>query len=981
MGGGKTSVLASILLAILAKPDRLAVFIPPAAQFDTLRNNLKTTQHVYFFQELIPIDITRSEFSLLKLQEVYQQLLQAKEKRWAVLIKKETIQSFALELQSCLYKAQDLGKITILCNIVKIFCNSGHAIFDECDLQFNPMQEVNFTIGEKKQIDPMYIRFAVEIFKLLVSRNKVVNQSQSIIDFVGLSSNAQSFMKTEDYYEQVLPVIAEELFTSYKDRLLLSEENRLSFLNYVQGKMDNSELTVEENQFLELLRDYAFSTESAEQDAAALVAWIKVQCTEILPLTLSKDTNRHYGRSNAEEPGKVVPYKGVNSPSTTQFGSLWEALAYQFQTALSQKLSVDLIKTYAEKAYQTAQTSALYARIPFEDTCEAKEFLEISEVSLKDIKDENCLAKAVRNINGDLNKILEVEAKFAASLIGYHATYLNSNASHLVAQFASVTGFSGTPWNSSCYPKDLAENVLFDEGTEGRIVDIACQKAKKNPHVVHVVQNTEIQKILEACLRNNPRKDRVTAFIDVAGFFKDYDNLHTAEQILKYFKESSQIECVLFFGRTAIQTRAPNTLMALKKGNPVPIIIGSTLTEDLQKHGINPESTFIYYDECHCEATDLPQGKDAVNLLSSNASIILRDLLQGMLRARGFLKNQDIEYVVHENTIKQLRISSKPTFESAVLNPSIMSQAERKAKETYRAFLHEIDHVLCKCAWEHVLDVSDSEEMITRFEQYRVLFLHNSEMDLFKQYGNLLQKEVGLQALKNRAQQRLQQWKQIQPDLQLQEKVQDELTQVIQRASACKFLPNLIQSKLSELGKEQEVELEQELEQRVDTEIEKELETYQPKEASTFKEYLSASPREDMWLILPNGDNLSPPLKDISPLNIQQELVEHADWLARTLWFINFFNGNMSYLAEHADLTKMIIKGSNTELKTRFLQLKTTQDLSQKSIFRHMLQHVLEDSSKDTRLEPQQCLLKKRKKRTEVGHFTRECADFLIYKG
>ena len=1084
MGGGKTSVLASILLVILAKPDRLAVFIPPATQFDTLRNNLKVTQHRYFLQELIPIDLTRSEFSVSRLEDVYKKLTQAQEKRWAILIKKETIQSFALELQSCLHKAQELEKIAILHKIVQVFRRSGHAILDECDLQLTPMQEVNFSIGEKKQIDPMYITCGMEIFKLLLSQHRIHDQSQSIGDFIGLSQNAQSLMKTEDYYKQVLPVVAKELFISYKNILLLSEEHCSSFLKYVQGTLNNSELTPQEEQFLALLRSYASSNEKEEKEAAALAAWIKAQCTEILPLTLAKDTNRHYGRANTKELGKVVPYKGVNSPSTTQFGSPWEALAYQFQTAVSQKLSIDLIKTYVQKTYQAAENYALYAQIPFESTKEAKNFLDLTGSSLSEINNENFLKQIQQNINRDPSKILEVEADLAASLIHYHPFYLNSNASHLFAQFASVTGFSGTPWNSSCYPQELAKNVLFDQGTEGKIVDIACQKAEKNPHVIHLIQNTEIQEMLNVCFQNNPRRDLIKAFIDVAGLFKDYDNLHTAKQIIHFFENSSQITCVLFFGRSSPQESAPNTLMALRKGNPDPIVIGSTRVEELKKQGIDPESTFIYYDECHCEATDLPQIKHAVNLLSSNASMILRDLLQGMLRAREYLKSQDIEYVVHENTVKQLGIRGKPTFEKIVLNPAIVNQAERKAKETYRAFSHEIDHVLFQCAWEDVLSESSPSGMIERFKKYCTLFLHNSEIDPFKQYGNPLQKDFGLTTLKNHAQKRLQHWKQIQPLPLLQKKVEEGLAQVIQKAATCNFLPNLVELVSPELGKELQVEMEQEVEQEVNVEIEEELESYQfkgeviPREESTwssnaiaskiflaeirrkvpkraenskipktyslagfiesyshckpyheifeeqdiiitenaiytscdlysifsnaqkpahqilivkehkktyavilsikeakaFKEHLSHYKPKDMWLILPNANKLSLPETSKSHSNLQQEMLEHADadWLARTLWFINFFNGDMSYLLAHADLTRKIFTEKNTELKKHFIELKTTQDPKQKPLFDYLLQHVLEDRSKDKKLQVQQHYLERETVKARVECLTNQ---------
>jgi Protein of unknown function (DUF3638) len=1070
MGGGKTSVLASILLVILAKPPKLAVFIPPAAQFDTLRNNLKTTQHAYFLQELIPIELTRSELSLEKLKEVYQKLVQAQNKGWAVLIQKETLQSFALELQSTLYKAQEPEKIAILRDIVQLFRNSAHALFDECDLQLNPMQEVNFTIGEKKQIDPMYIACGAEIFKNLVSSQlKTVNQKQSLAEFVGLLKNAQSFMKTEDYYDQVLPVLAKELFKSYKDTLLLSEEYEADFLKYVQGELDSSNLTMQNEQFLTLLKGYAASLDDLEREAAALIAWIKMQFTEILPLTLSKDTNRHYGRLNTQELGKVVPYQGVNVPATTQFGSPWEALAYQFQTALSQKISIDLVKAYTQKVYQAAEHNVSYTQMSFEGTKEAKEFFELTAIPLSQAKEENSLKKIVENINKDPSKILEIESDFATRLISYYPFYLNSNASHLFEQFAAVTGFSGTPWNSSCYPGNLANNVLFDLGTEGRIVDTACQKARKNPHALHLIQNTEVQEVLKSCLQNNPRQNQVMAFIDAAGVFKDYDNLYVAAQILTYFTKDPRMEHVLFFGRANSKESAPNTLMALKKDSSVPIVIGSTRVQELEKHGIDPKSTFIYYDECHSEATDLPQIPDAVNLLSSNGSMILRDLLQGMLRARGYLKKQDIEYVIHENTIKQLGIQGKPTFENAVLNPSIVNQAERKAKETYRAFLHKIDQVLFTCAWEHLLDTP--EQMNNLFNQYRTLFLHNSEIDCFKQSGALLQKDFGLETLKKYAEERFQHWKQIQPDLLLQEKAEQALKQVMQDAAACKFLPNLVEVMSSTLGMEQQVEMQQEVEQELDVELKQELESYQHKgkieprtestwgfdtiasksflkvqtipsksipnfysqpkthllsdfiqsyhhrkpyyqifeeqgiiitenamytscdlcsvfshtqkpahqllivkeqeklyavilsikEAEVFKEYLTAQKPPDMWLILPNAEKLSLPNEEETTYsNLQQEMPEHAEWLARTLWFVNFLNGDMFYLPVHGDLTEAIIKEKDTELKTHFLKLKTIQDPKKKAIFSYLLENVLEETSRANRIKSQQRRIERR---------------------
>ena len=74
---------------------------------------------------------------------------------------------------------------------------------------------------------------------------------------------------------------------------------------------------------------------------------------------------------------------------------------------------------------------------------------------------------------------------------------------------------------------------------------------------------------------------------------------------------------------------------------------------------------------------------------------------------------------------------------------------------------------------------------------------------------------------------------------------------------------------------------------------------------------------------------------------------EHKKWLARTLWFVNFLNGDMFYLAAHRDLTEAIIKEKNTELKT-------IQDPKKKTVFSYLLGSVLEETSRINRIKSQQ---------------------------
>jgi hypothetical protein len=60
----------------------------------------------------------------------------------------------------------------------------------------------------------------------------------------------------------------------------------------------------------------------------------------------------------------------------------------------------------------------------------------------------------------------------------------------------------------------------------------------------------------------------------------------------------------------------------------------------------------VYYDEAHCEATDIPQKENAVNGLGFSHKTSLRTLMQSMLRLRKFLKDQNVEFIVPDAEVK-----------------------------------------------------------------------------------------------------------------------------------------------------------------------------------------------------------------------------------------------------------------------------------------------------------------------------------------
>ncbi|MBF8263857.1 MAG: hypothetical protein HW387_1522 [Parachlamydiales bacterium] len=1048
MGGGKTTVLAAILMQRAAQPGRLSMFIPPAAQFDTLRKNLTLSQHGYFLQEVLPIDLCRAQLTVDNLTWVEDQISQAREKGRVVLIKSETLQSFQLEYLSLLYEISHsdsgqiqggaLRRVELLKNILLIFKQSGDALCDEVDIILNAMREVNFPLGSATLLNPSYVDLMSAIFALHVSDTLMVDRERSVASIVRLRRNEQTFMSASQYREEVLPLIAKELFRTYRE-LMLPNGHEAGFIRFVLGRMKPAELTAADKAFLEFVRQLSQAPDFEKQEGANLIALAKHLFTEILPLTLTKSTNRQYGRGRAAASGKVVPYLGVDAPASTEFGNPWEAASYQFQTALSQGISPGQVQEIAQRMSKAAEHFVEKTQVVFDETPEAIEFRNLTGVSLADIGKPGKLRQATDAINGNVDKLLLCEGETICNLVGFYAEHLSSNPQNFVPQTDTFRAFSGTPWNAPCYPGKLAQNVMLDVGVEGRIADVMLQRLEEHEPTVHTIERATVRNVLGKVLVNNPRAARIRGIIDASGMLKDFDNCTVAREILEYYKENAPIQAVLFFGRKAPSDSSPNTLMVLRKGHQDPEIIGSTRPEELDKHSIDPKVTFTYFDECHCEATDIPQQKDAVNLISIDENVIRRTLFQGMLRLRGYFGQQDIEYVIHKDAKKLLLGETVLDF----VRTSIKNQAMRKARETFRSYKQKIDHALRQVALEEILRAAgDPKQQAAVMRKYESVFVFRTQQSPYLQFGALEKQVSSLEALKQYSEQRSKQFSELTRDSTAIEAMIKRLNEVMKEASECPYLPKQVaQGRSDTLEMQQEVNLQTEIAREIvheielDRELQQELNRYQTcgsnseyiekdwsdkainaegfpcvtpmkrgflqgeptvpeihtlpdlfqqyryekpyhqifddsvlisrnlaftttslnavfnkkqkpayqiliisdgiklkavmlsiKDAAFFKEHLKRGGRRDMWLLLPDGQEISAHEHVVLEDSAQRKLV-------RAMWFVNFFNGNARYLDMREDLSRELMNERHANLLVRFLKLRVEYDHTQRSVF------------------------------------------------
>jgi len=749
MGGGKTTVIASLLLEFAAKPGRIPLFIAPSAQFETLRTNVSMAQLKNFQRQVIPVDLTRQAMNEKALGLLNKQLHQAYTDGSVVLIRAETLQALQLEFLSLIKEligtvkagnrpnGELVQKISLLQNSLGLFAKKADALMDEVDVVLAPQKVVNFPTGEFDPIAPNWVDLMQVILELHVSDDvtvQMLEKTMSVNAALQLREKRETAFDAQLYKNIISPVIVKQLFARKHKDWKMDARFAENFERYVLGQMKRNALSAQDVEFLQLFQALGKSQDMKTKDIADEIALAKEYFQSILPTVLPKEGNRNFGRTRSTPPGKVVPFVGVDSPATSEFGNPFEAGFYQFLTALRFGVQEEQIKTVAIQMDQAVQHLVQKTELAYDQTPEAIEFLALTGVPLHRIHDPGNIQKAEKYVNANLDRMFKIEAETTCAIVGGFRHFFSSNAQNLEAQLSTKRTLSGTPFNHCSYSESLKENLALDVGVEGEIIHALITR---NCPIRSYTQ-ANISVILKEAIDSGTPSNRLRGFIDASGILtnKDSDNLNVAKDILAFFANDPSIDTILFFGRKSPDEAAPNHLFALRKGaQGKPEYIGTTDAKVLKARGINPEKTFIYYDENHCEATDLPQKPDAINLLSLSEKTTRRDFCQGALRLRQFFDGQTIEGVIAAEARKKLPNGGQK-FQDVVPLFS-QNQAVLKAKENYRSYQQKIDHDPRQVGINALLEARTMNELVSAFTKHENTFLMDQTIRPFEQFGGL----------------------------------------------------------------------------------------------------------------------------------------------------------------------------------------------------------------------------------------------------
>lgn len=543
MGGGKTSVIATILLYMASRrKGRLALFIVPGSLMHTVYANLSKSLKTGFGKDLVQLDLQRDDFTLYRLEKTHQLNKKCINENIPMLVSATTLQGFELEMLSLarriksnifelaklkkqsasngnnanlkasiaqleLTNQESIKKALEIAQMLSLIGEKGDALIDEVDMILDSHQELNYIDGIKIHVETEFNNLLHQIYKGLISDKISIespNGNLSIRDYVKLHTNQQSILSSSDYLNYVTPIIAQYLTEKFKPLSMHIGAHKNAFIRYASGKIpeilqdfadknwpnEQSEFDkhpdlkdystiYDDLLFLRYLKGLPHGSKT-EQLTGNLISLTKHFLQELVQSTLSQTGERNYGLSpDPATPGKVIPYLGLHTPTNREYGYHWEAAAYQYQYGTYSKPKKEQILLIAEN-YEAAAAYYIIANgEKFDKTSEYEEFYEKFGVRLDRIKEPGQTEKAIEYISQNYKRLLEFQFELVTLYATYASETLTSNGLSLCRLLASIRSMSGTPWNYEGYIKSLAENFVKDPGTDGKIFDTLIRRAKE----------------------------------------------------------------------------------------------------------------------------------------------------------------------------------------------------------------------------------------------------------------------------------------------------------------------------------------------------------------------------------------------------------------------------------------------------------------------------------------------------------------------
>jgi hypothetical protein len=636
MGGGKTSVILSLLMHVVSKQGKVPLFISHPSQIDTVRGNIEQFVKRHDLT-LLEISFTKEELEDISILKHIQSLLERvkKEKDSVILMPDVTVHILGL-LKEASWEQQD-ERYQLLEAILDCIKDECVSFLDEVHLTLDLKREVNFPHGEKRPLPKERIDQVKDLYLLLV-------EDPELREIFRFEENLQDQVVYNDS-------LKEKIVEKILERNIFDIGSSEDVKNYLLSRLE------ENSAFYQLFKKKGKEEKLIAKKTAFILGLLK----SVLPVALGKSNNRGYGQCLGKKAG-TIPFDGVGTPSNREIGSIFLQVCLDMQWVLNERVSEKHLINLCEEMYQVSSHLAYVKKILIEETEIAALFKTLTSVSLLEIlaQDRSAIDQALEFINQTPRHKLLVAAQLAEYNVTGYKEYAASTAHDFIEHLGDVVACSGTISTRPTFHERFQKNgvTLMDAGALGSIVHKMGEKACK----LHFVKGSKIA----AVLASGSDQANLRGLIDVGGLFKEGTHTQTAQEIFSYFHGT---KAVVFYSDIT-----KGYAIMHKKG--VITSLKNSSLEEIESKGFKLEDLFFYYDEGRTTGTDYPQLPTAMNIVTFDPKTTsLEKLTQGVLRLRQFFYKQTVELMCIEKAAVNTQLKEDLDY---VLNKMAINGAIEK---------------------------------------------------------------------------------------------------------------------------------------------------------------------------------------------------------------------------------------------------------------------------------------------------------------
>lgn len=788
MNAGKTSVVGTLLALLKADGFHLSLLFIPQSLLASHGAEAKERNQSFFGQrgDILTFNRGRAHFNvphLLRLQEdllnsiedkrfkiltpetllgMQNQYIEGREKVYALRqqqLDATPTQRKKLEAEIAAWEAptQELKKILRLIRL------RGAATRDEIDAQDSPRKELNYPGIETTKLD----RISIELVSALYEIASTDLELKAI--GLNLAENTQSRL-IPDQMEQIKPHLAKKMLAAIQASPLWCQHLGLGITCDPQMIQELTDYFI--NPFTaapEWLVALSRSTSEADRMAAERVTLIRQEISEWLPSCWTYSANEHFGRSR-ENPQYLAAKPNIcaSTPNeTAEIAHPWELVNKTLQLYVAtgvdleqtknivdalQKLALIQRRKLGAEASPTAKQDRLFDKTPAvqsfkkavleacgDDNADDLELMKLSSQNNEAMKKVQKVLNA-RSPEG-IRILLRYLSEQVFTKLEFHRHQIHNNSANISGAVSSEQGYSGTTANafifSYDYLQDPEKRIIPDKGAYGRVIDTLCS-SNRTMHTVgsRFKRPKDLMRQVHQP-KNAEERNLFHAFIDIGAYFKEHTNAEVAASFLSYFSklEASPIEGVLYYD-------ANNQLTCLRKGKD-PIRLDSTDAKTIfAMTGLKKQQLFTFYDQFHTVGSNIIQDPHAKAFYTIGDQTVLRDELQGGMRMRGLLEEQEIEGLIPEDLIPLIenrieqKIGQTPSIEQILLFGEVSGLLKDATEDNLKAFSIKLNAAVRKYVLDKQYDCSLQEEEAL-YAVARSFFIKPMSEELFSRYGGV----------------------------------------------------------------------------------------------------------------------------------------------------------------------------------------------------------------------------------------------------